>query len=171
VDENAPVEVLEVVVGDVARQLKPQIESKQIKLNTELSLGLSIQAGQEEARFAISSLLENAVKFSPEGGIVNIRTLVSRNGAEITISDAGPGIPADKLNELFQPFNRSTSAQTYNYEGMGMGLYTNKMLIEKLGGTLSISNNKTTGITARVVLPKPKASGGLAGSLITPTTA
>lgn len=169
---KSPRQALNTIVDGVSHDLASQIEQKHLTVASQVGSTFGIQAEPDEARFLIGSLMENAVKFSPENGKVTISATSERNGTTIRVRDQGKGIASEELNRIMQPFARETSTQTYDYEGLGLGLYTNKLLVEKLGGTLRISNNRDKGITATIHLPNSKTDGqGLVSNVITPNTA
>jgi signal transduction histidine kinase len=99
----------------------------------------------------LGHLIENAVKYSPEGGCITLRTF--RDGAEahLEVSDEGVGVP-EGVN-LFAAFQRGDDDDTQGAHGAGLGLYIVRNLVEGMGGRISAVRNEGDGSTFSVVLP------------------
>jgi signal transduction histidine kinase len=105
----------------------------------------------------ISSLLDNAVKFG-SGKPVEIAVQRDGDDASVSVTDHGPGIPPNRILDIFRAFERAVSAS--HYGGLGLGLYIAKAIVEGHGGTLTVDNHPGEGatFTARLPLsPKPAA--------------
>ena len=120
-----------------------------------------------EARLGrvITNLLDNAISFSPEGGVVAVRARRLDTAIEIIVDDDGPGIPADKLDEIFERFysDRPQSDSTLG-KNSGLGLSISRDIIDAYGGCVEASNRLAGGgaaMTRRV--PCPPAPGLLEG--------
>ena len=79
------------------------------------------------------NLLSNAVKYTPQGGSVQVRFGVADGNAVLTVEDSGPGIDANRMQQLFKPFMHGYASQG----GMGIGLYTAHMMAQTHKGTLT----------------------------------
>lgn len=101
----------------------------------------------------MGNLLENAVKYSPDGGTIQVTTAVTGQRAQIHVSDLGIGIPAADLSKIFTPFFRGSNASSQTFMGLGLGLYLSKALIEAQGGTLMMHSVEGHGTTVTVTLP------------------
>jgi two-component system sensor histidine kinase MprB len=97
---------------------------------------------------AVANLLDNAGKFSPPGGEVEVS--LSAQGV-LTVADHGPGVPDDALEHVFDRFYRADEARSM--PGSGLGLSIVKQVVDGLGGTISLSNRPAGGALARMVLP------------------
>lgn len=106
----------------------------------------------EEAQYIVSSLTDNALQFTPEGGKIHIAVSQLGKRSVIRVTDTGPGVAPDKLATLMQPFSRATDTETYDYEGIGLTLYTVRLIAEKYGGSVQIQNSSTSGalVTVRI---------------------
>lgn len=122
----------------------------------------------EEIKQLIDSLVDNAAKFSKEGGTVQVNLFKRFNKVVLTVSDQGVGISEQKLPSLLKPFVRGTESMQYNYEGIGLGLYTSKVILDKLGGTIAIRSKLGTGTTVTITLPAKDITGEVATVMITP---
>ena len=101
----------------------------------------------------VANLLDNAVKYSPDGG--EVRCAVWRDGvlAHLTVSDRGVGIAPEAQERLFQPFAPASTAHAVG--GRGLGLYVARDLVERHGGTIALSSAPGRGTVVRVSLPLP----------------
>lgn len=102
----------------------------------------------------VTNLLDNALKFSPAGGPIEI-DLSTRDGAHrVSIADHGIGVPAEELVALTRRYFRASNAVEEEYPGIGLGLSLARELVERHGGTLSFESALDRGTVARVSLPK-----------------
>jgi signal transduction histidine kinase len=92
---------------------------------------------------AISQLLDNAAKFTPEGGIVGILVRPLDASFELVIADTGPGIPADRANRVFDPFFQVDGSPTRSHGGTGVGLAIARRVARGLGGDLRLMAGAT----------------------------
>jgi CHASE2 domain-containing sensor protein/signal transduction histidine kinase len=102
---------------------------------------------------ALFNLLENAIKFSPDGGEVGLRLI--REGGEVLceIDDQGPGIPEEQLHEIFLPFTQADTENTSQGRGVGLGLSFVKVVAEKHHGNVEASNRDEGGALLCLRLP------------------
>jgi two-component system cell cycle sensor histidine kinase PleC len=101
------------------------------------------------------NLLSNAVKFSDEGGQIFVHCSEDSTGISVTVRDTGIGIPADKINDITNPFEQAASHDTRSHEGSGLGLSITKELIELHNGTLRIESCVGEGTCVNFHLPSP----------------
>jgi PAS domain S-box-containing protein len=98
------------------------------------------------------NLLSNAVKYNRPGGAVWLSCEADEERVRIGVHDSGPGIPTERLQELFVPFAR-LGAERSGVEGTGLGLALSRRLVEVMGGTLSVESTVGVGSTFRIELP------------------
>lgn len=134
-----------------------------VSLVNKLESATVVQAQHEELDQLLFSIIDNGIKFNHEGGTVTIAAQKLKNKVAITIRDTGVGIPKEKLDHLLEPFARGTSTETFDYEGLGLSMYTNKIIIEKLGGTMDIQSNKDG---TKVTLELPSLSQSAAAPVM-----
>ena len=108
------------------------------------------------------NLLSNAVKFSPRGGRVDVRWWREGDTAVTEVVDAGPGIPPDKLELIFQPFRQLDSSTTREHGGAGLGLSISHRIVEALGGRLWVTSEPAVGSHFFIRLPLAPAQPPLA---------
>lgn len=113
-----------------------------------------INISQPHVRSAIWNLLDNAEKFTPEGGSISLDAQIDEGRIIFKISDNGVGIAEDEIPKLFTKFHRGTSTEVYDFEGTGIGLYASKVIIERHGGTITAESTKGKGSTFTITLHK-----------------
>lgn len=105
-------------------------------------------------RQAVTKLVDNAIRFSPEGGAVDLWGHVSANGSiTISVKDQGPGLSPQKLKECLQPFTQENMSYSRPADGMGLGLPIAKAICEAHGGELLIQTAVGHGLLANIELP------------------
>jgi signal transduction histidine kinase len=112
---------------------------------------LSAAADSDRVRQVLLNLLSNAIKYNREGGCVRVDCGEEPGFARLDVSDDGPGIPAERMPELFQPYERLGAEQT-KVKGVGLGLALSKSLVELMGGTLQVQSDPN-GSTFSLRLP------------------
>jgi PAS domain S-box-containing protein len=141
--------------------VRPGAEAKGVALEPKLDR----QAGQisgdpERLQQVVWNLLTNAIKFTPEGGLVDIRLARTQAGIRLIVSDTGQGIAADFLPFVFERFTQQDTSRTRRHGGLGLGLALVKHLVELHGGTIeAASAGPGLGATFTVNLPVIAAQG------------
>lgn len=134
--------------------LAAETQNRNLSLTTELSAQeMHIQANTPLLRLAFRNILENACKFTPAGGNIKISLKQVEEGyVDIKISDSGIGIANEELPNLFTKFHRGTDTLTYNYEGLGVGLYIAKLILDQHHASIEIhsTQGKGTEVTVRL---------------------
>ncbi len=101
----------------------------------------------------ITNLLDNAAKYSPEGGEIRVELSVAGGEALLEVVDHGIGIPADQQGRIFERFFRATTSPIERYGGLGLGLYITKEIVERHGGRIWLTSEAGKGATFYVALP------------------
>jgi signal transduction histidine kinase len=117
---------------------------------------------------AVHKLVDNAIKFSPAGGIVEIWAHGREDGAAVVcVRDRGPGLSAARLRQCLQPFVQDDMSYGRPAEGLGLGLPIAKSIVEAHGGELLLQSSPGQGLTASIWLParRPAAAGEPASGL------
>jgi signal transduction histidine kinase len=99
------------------------------------------------------NLLQNAVKYSPEGGRINVRLEAADGEARISVQDPGIGIPAEEQSRLFQRFFRAGNASARNFGGLGIGLFVSHEIVAQHGGRFEVQSELGKGSTFAFRLP------------------
>jgi two-component system phosphate regulon sensor histidine kinase PhoR len=100
------------------------------------------------------NLVENAIKYSPEGGRIEVRISDSPDRLRIEVRDEGLGIPPSEQNRIFEKFYRLDADMTRGVGGSGLGLYISREIVEQMGGILSVRSRRGAGSTFTVTLPR-----------------
>jgi PAS domain S-box-containing protein len=109
----------------------------------------------------VDNLISNAIKYTPDGGEIQVALLCEDKGVELRVRDAGIGLPAGSLERIFAPFGRAPNAVQRNIEGLGLGLYICRKIGEQHGGRLwAESEGEGLGTTMRLWLPVPGDTPG-----------
>ncbi len=104
-------------------------------------------------RQVLDNLLENAVKYSPAGGIICVRVWQRDGWAHLTVTDPGIGIPPGDVLHLFERFQRGTNVDDRRFAGMGLGLYICRGIVDQHGGHIQVESVPGKGTTVHVTLP------------------
>lgn len=145
---------LEAVVREVVDMLKPQADERGLELVVAApKVPLQINTDSEKLKRALINLIGNAVKFTHQGQVRVTLAEQQPDRVRITIEDSGIGIPSDKLEFIFQPFQQVDSSTTREYGGTGLGLAITKSIVEMLHGAISVSSELGKGSCFRITLP------------------
>jgi signal transduction histidine kinase len=104
-------------------------------------------------RQLLDNLLENAVKYSPEGGRIMVKVWQEDHAARLSVADQGIGIPASDLPHIFERFYRAKNVDDQQFAGMGLGLFICCAIVEQHGGRIWAQSSKAMGTTFHVLLP------------------
>lgn len=142
-DENEKSETVPVNLQDmfesILSELRPMFEDKHIK--TELQCGLKTVYGNHVLLYrACFNLVENAAKYNKDCGEILIETKVYNKIGKIIITDTGNGIPAEELEQIFEPFYRVNKSRSRKEGGAGLGLSIVKTIVEKHGWKISVDS-------------------------------
>ena len=133
--------------------LKERQKKKGLELTTEFpDTPVEGLWNQEALNQIAENLLENAIKFTPEGGQVTIRVR-QEDEAILEIEDTGIGMDPAEVPELFEGFKQASDGWTREYEGVGLGLTIVQGLTEVLGGTVDVTTEKGKGTRIAIRLP------------------
>lgn len=125
-------------------------------IDIELSLpkqSVLLDADPDRLRQVVSNLLENAIKYSPAGGRIDVSVEANHDAGSIAVQDRGLGIPLGEQERIFDKFYRLDPAMTRGIGGSGLGLYISRQLIEQMKGTLTVGSENGTGSTFTITLP------------------
>jgi len=112
-----------------------------------------VAADPEKARQILLNLLSNAMKFTPSGGRLTLSCARRGDSVEISVADSGIGIPANKLESIFEPFVQVDTRLTRTQEGVGLGLAISRDLARRMGGELSVRSAVGEGTCFTLRLP------------------
>ena len=134
--------------------MQPVAEKEQITMSGKSGDIEGIYVDHRRFKQVMLNLLSNSIKYNKIGGEVNFGCEPIRGDkVRIFVSDTGSGIPAERQNELFQPFNR-LGQETTEIEGTGVGLAITKQLVEAMGGEIGFESNPDKGTTFWLIFPE-----------------
>jgi PAS domain S-box-containing protein len=113
-----------------------------------------VQGDAMRLREVFANLIDNAIKYTPEGGGIRLAWVPGPEQVSVEVSDNGVGIPADKLASLFQKFNRIQNPLSGREFGSGLGLYFARSVVELHHGRIEVASLPGQGTTFRVILPR-----------------
>lgn len=114
---------------------------------------INISADRDKILRVLNNLIGNAIKFSPEQGIISVSAKKNDQGVEILVKDKGLGIPKESAEKLFDPFTSSKRQGTAGEQPFGLGLYISKQIVEAHRGNLRFESIEGEGSTFVVFLP------------------
>lgn len=143
------------LVGFAVDATRPAAESKQLRLSSDLDNVGEISADQQRLQQVVYNVLGNAVKFTPAGGVIEVRLTKRDTTAMLSVTDSGMGIESELLPHIFEPFRQSGSSHRGRSGGLGLGLAIARHIVELLDGSIRAKNNGPpgTGATIEIVLP------------------
>jgi PAS domain S-box-containing protein len=139
-------------VRDVVHRHHTAVSDRRFHLNVP-DEARTVNGDRDRLEQVLGNLLENAVKYSPDGSEIFVG-VEDRDGEMVTsVCDRGIGIPADEINQVFERFHRGRHVSSTNYGGLGLGLYITKQIIERHGGAIWVESREGSGTTFYFSLP------------------
>ncbi|PSB55276.1 sensor histidine kinase, partial [Chroococcidiopsis cubana CCALA 043] len=143
---------LEELLQDLVERFEPQAQSKQIQFTPHLRTGIVVKGDSHKLSRLFSNLLDNALKYTTDGGRVALFLEQEQRFAVIRIEDTGIGIPPDSLPLIFQRFWRADAAKSEK-DGLGLGLAIAQAIVQQHKGEIKVSSRLGAGSSFRVLLP------------------
>jgi signal transduction histidine kinase len=147
------------VISSCVNVERPRAESLGLTLTTDIPADLSAVSGDFEAlRRVIRGLIDNAIKYTPEGGRITVSAREIENGMAISVSDTGKGIPETDLPHIFSKFYRvieegASDSSGTAAPGVGLGLYLAQHIVSQMEGQIDVESKQGVGTTFIVTLP------------------
>ena len=152
------------VVERTLAMIKPLADKKRHRLHSFIDTDLPFISGDEERLVQVlANLLDNAIKYTPEGGQITVaarrippaknKAAAQDNGIELSVADSGIGIPVQDRPRVFERFYRVDKARSRELGGTGLGLAIVKHIVEGHGGQVWVEGNQPTGSRFVVRLP------------------
>ena len=134
--ELAPVDLAD-AVRDVVSGLAAQADRRTLDVRIDLASGLpDVVANPRALDQVLVNLVDNAIKYTPEGGRIDVRASVDSDAVTLEIENTGPGIPADQLERIFERFYRVDAGRSREMGGTGLGLSIVRHLVARMGGEI-----------------------------------
>ncbi len=131
-----------------------QAGEKNIRLNLNAESNLpDVMVDPQRFQQVVGNLIDNALRYTPEGSSIDLAIRRSENSVELTVTDGGPGIPENELSHVFDRFWRGEKSRSRSTGGAGLGLSIARQLVEAQGGRISAHNHSPQGFVVSIVLP------------------
>jgi two-component system CheB/CheR fusion protein len=146
---------LSALIRTVVEALTPMAAEKAIRLHCQIDAARTPMSGDPtRLQQVITNVLENAIKFTPQGGEIRVSLHKVGTNAELVVTDTGEGIQAEDLDSLFESFRLADPLTSRSHGGLGLGLAIAKQLVELHGGTIAAASpGKGGGATFTISLP------------------
>jgi heavy metal sensor kinase len=148
-------------LGDLTREVVSSLgilaEEREQRLQVDAADNVRVSADRLVLRDALTNLVDNAIKYGPLRSTIDVRVAADGNKATLTVTDAGPGIPAEHRERIFDRFYRVDEGRSRDMGGTGLGLAIAKWAVEANGGQISLET-ATTGSVFRITLPRAVTS-------------
>jgi signal transduction histidine kinase len=123
------------------------------QFNNTIDDQAELSINQASLRSAIVGVIDNAIKFTKDGGKLKIDASLDKQSFKFIVEDNGVGINPEEIPKLFTKFHRGTGTLQYDYEGLGIGLYLTKLIINQHGGDIKIDSQKDKGTVCSITIP------------------
>jgi PAS domain S-box-containing protein len=139
-------------VRDVVHRHHTAVSDRRFHLNVPDDSKI-VDGDRDRLEQVLGNLLENAVKYSPDGSEIFVNVDDKGDHVVTSVCDRGIGIPADELAQVFERFHRGRQVSSTNYGGLGLGLYITKQIIERHAGSIWVDSKEGSGTTFYFSLP------------------
>jgi len=151
-----PCDPLEIVRSEVEAARAHAPETVELALDSPAGLPV-VSADPSQLRQVVANLIDNAIKYSPEGGPVKVSLSPDNGAVRLAVSDSGIGIPPDERRRIFEKFYRLDPEMTGGIGGTGLGLYICRELVRRIDGRIWVEENGNRGSTFVVEIPREAA--------------
>ena len=147
-----PVDLGELLT-EVVRDANYEAAAKRGSVRLVTGEPVEVSASRELVRSAIENVLRNAIRYSPEGAVVDVDLQRFERGGRISIRDHGPGVPPADLSRIFEPFYRVAESRDRDSGGEGIGLAITAQVLRAHGGSARAANRPDGGLEVALELP------------------
>ncbi|MFG1920910.1 ATP-binding protein [Cryptosporangium sp. NPDC048952] len=141
------------LLAEVITDLRPAADAKHLTVEVVTDGQIAVAADPVRFRQVLTNVVSNAVKYTPDGGRVQVEASSAAGAATITVADTGIGIPPDQYPRLFERFFRTSNAVQGGIKGTGLGLAITKAIVERHGGTITARPGEPCGTVFEITLP------------------
>lgn len=139
-------------VGELLCSIVSRVSDRRaVKLS--LSGDLHMTGDEDRLRQVFANLIDNAIKYSPDGSEPSVEASSNGENLVVRVSDRGIGIPAGEVSRIFDRFSRASNARRLHISGTGFGLFLTKQLVQLHGGTIAVESEENAGSSFLVTLP------------------
>lgn len=143
------------VIHDTVDLYQEVAEDKGVTVSVDAPKSLSVQADPTRLRQVMANLLDNAIKYSPDGGAISIVATENNGNAVVSIKDQGIGIASDEIERIWERLYRGDRSRSWR--GLGLGLSLVRAIVEAHGGNVGVESVVDNGATFRVSIPKQRS--------------
>lgn len=145
---------LEAFIDQLCEELNVAIRAKDLQIIKEFDEdAVSFKFDRSLLSDSMTNLLDNAISYTPDGGTITVTTQYAGDTVGVTVSDTGPGVPAQEVPKLFKKYSRLAGGVEKRHDGLGLGLHVAKVAIEKHGGSIKYEPNQPYGSSFVFTLP------------------
>jgi signal transduction histidine kinase len=142
------------LIKDVEARVYPLVSAKQLTLTLNLAPDIpALMLDETEFTQAVTELIENAVRYTAQGGIIYLHTQHDADHVVVTVQDTGTGIDPDDLPHIFEPLYRADKARSAETGGIGLGLSIVEKIVKAHGGEVTVSSRVGEGSTFHLIVP------------------
>jgi len=150
----APTDLRDIVMTLLADRRNAATQKK-LALVSNLQGGWpSLQLDRRRITFALGAVLDNAIKYTPGGGQIELSGEVHKDYVQVTIKDSGIGISREEISRVFEKFYQIDPQKTGQIRGFGLGLFYARQFVQNHGGTISLESQPGLGTTVTINLPR-----------------
>lgn len=152
---NLALVAMESVVNSVMGHYKEEAAKKGVSLEFKKIAGKIpiLMADEEMLKIAVQNILDNAIKYTPKGGAIQVSLDSDLKNVELKVQDTGMGVPQNQKSHLFHKFFRADNAMKLNPVGSGLGLFITKKIVGGHGGKIWVDSKENKGSTFYISLP------------------
>ena len=142
------------LIQDAKKTYNHQAKQKKITLSAKAADNLpEIEVDPQRMKEVLSNILDNALRYTPEGGHISLSAEVVEDTIEIRVKDSGPGVAADEVDKIFDRFYRTETSRTRDQGGSGLGFAIAKSIVEKHNGRIWGESAPGKGLTVVIRIP------------------
>lgn len=149
---------IDAMIRSCVALVEPLAAHKQIRITTHIGELPQIRFDESKLGLALQNLIDNAIKYTPTGGTVEIAATRSGSNVHISVHDSGIGFTSEEKKRVFEKFFRGARAVRISPDGSGLGLVIAKTIVEGHGGTLALDSDEDRGATFTITLPTQEAT-------------
>jgi two-component system sensor histidine kinase BaeS len=144
----------EKLLQDAKKAYNHQAKQKKVTLSMKAAADLpEIEIDPQRMKEVISNILDNALRYTPQGGHISLSAEVVENSIEIRVKDSGPGVAPDELDKIFERFYRTETSRTRDEGGSGLGFAIAKSIVERHNGRIWGESTPGAGLTVVIRIP------------------
>jgi two-component system OmpR family sensor kinase len=144
------------LLENIVERLRPKADSAGLSISEDYQQHLEMRGDIDLVEQAFSNLIDNAIKYTPQGGAVSVCAKEEDGAVTVTVSDTGIGIPEQDIAHIFERFYRVNKERSRKLGGTGLGLAITKWIVTSHGGTITATSAPGRGSAFTVVLPKAR---------------